>query len=118
MTKSLQIRRELCISLRASWVGGIVRAISVRNIDELRSFVTTRIVLRSEKTVELTLAPTESTCRKILNGFVLCREGVIELPHAGLDANFGNRIALMLSRYSSQDYSLPKRALDLLIEGG
>jgi len=108
MTKLLQIRRTLRISFRASWVGGIVRAISVRNIDELRSFVTTHIVLRSEKTVELSLAPTESTRRKILNSFVLCREGVTELPHAGLDTNFSNRIALMLSRDSSQDNSLLK----------
>ncbi len=106
MTKLLQIRGALCISLRASWVGGIVRAISVRNIDELRSFVTTRIVLRSEKTAELSLAPTESTRRKISNGFILCREGVTELPHAGLDTNFGNRIALVLSRDFSQDNSL------------
>jgi hypothetical protein len=108
MTKSLQIGRALRISLRACWLGGIVRAISVRNIDELPSFVTTRIVLRSEKTVELSLAPTESRRRKILNGFVLCLEGITELPHAGLDTNFGNRIALMLSRDSSQDYSLLK----------
>jgi hypothetical protein len=77
-----------------------------RNIDELRSFVTTRIDLRSEKTVELSLAPTESTRRKISNGFVHCREGVTELPHAGLDTNFGDRIARMFSRDSSQDNSL------------
>ena len=61
----------------------------------VRAAVTTHIVLSWKKLWGVCLATTKSTLQMISHAFVLYRELVTELSHAGLDNKFTDRIALI-----------------------
>jgi len=63
--------------------------------DAFATAVTTRIVLRPKKSVEVCLPTTKSTRRALSYAFVLYRELFAELSHSDIDSRFTDRITLI-----------------------